>query len=203
MKSKLEAMTKEEAKSTLQLIRISSSEIRILLYEMYIRKGYIALGYSTMSEFIKTKLKGILSKSYATRQLQAAKFEALLLPEMPIGTIKESILRPLGSLKTDELIKKAWEIATGYKRKKGRKHPTGKQVLKAVELVKCGINEETNENSPGDTDSSTSTRKPKVIWDSRVEQYLELIVYKEFDDFELREMAILIFEKISTEDSLV
>lgn len=93
--------------------------------------GYKALGFKSFKACLEKEFpkKKSLSKLY--REAEAARLEKLLLPNKPIGSVKESVLRPLSKLKNDENICKAWKEAMNEKSEKAS-YPTAKGVKKVL-----------------------------------------------------------------------
>lgn len=105
-------MGEEEARFTIKEINSACNKIRCALVDLDERKGYIALGYRSMSQLLKSNL---FSKAKSTLHLElvAGKIESGNL-KVPVGTFSESQLRSLPKLKSDyhgEAIALAKEIA--------------------------------------------------------------------------------------------
>ena len=90
-------MTADEARQCVDLVVSHLESARQLLYELYIRSGWKALGYSSYSNMVEIEFKR--SKSFASRQLAAAIMERR--NDVPIGTISESTLRTVRSILPD------------------------------------------------------------------------------------------------------
>lgn len=105
-------MGESEARFTISEINNACNKIRNLLVDLDERQGYLALGFASMSQLLKSNL---FSKAKSTLHLElvAGKIEKEnLLVE--VGTFPESQLRSLNKLKSDyhgEAIVKAKKIA--------------------------------------------------------------------------------------------
>jgi hypothetical protein len=96
------------------------------------RGGYALLGHSSLKVCLETELPKAKSLSTLYREVKAAQLEVILFGEDKIGTVRESVLRPLSELGDDEkLIKKAWKQAM-RKKSKTLNYPTAKNVAEAV-----------------------------------------------------------------------
>ena len=105
--------------------------------------GYEILGFDSLKACFKQELANTKSLSMLYRQAEAARLESLLLPTVEIGTVRESVLRPLSKLKNDDTkTKQAWNMAMRNKSDKST-YPTAKNVKDAVnELIKPKVNAE-------------------------------------------------------------
>jgi hypothetical protein len=111
--TKLRRMTRETAESHVKQINQNAINTRVLLLDLYIRRGWKSLGYASMRECMNAEF--IQSQSYLYRVLQAAKIERKISPIGEIGTIPESQLRPLSDLSPAHWIE-AWTLANDFAR---------------------------------------------------------------------------------------
>jgi hypothetical protein len=102
--------------------------------------GYQMLGHSSLKACLEADFPSAKTLSTLYREANAAKLEVLLLGESKIGTVKESVLRPLSKLKSDTKIKKAWKNAMAAKSEKSD-FPTAEEVKHAVAELLEGKNE--------------------------------------------------------------
>jgi hypothetical protein len=118
-------MSKSEARQCVETIRSNSISIRLLVLELDERRGWQALGYSSMTACLVAEFPGE-SKTKLVRALEAARIERN--QQVPIGTYLESQLRPLYRLAPNQwkpALDKAHQIAD-------RKKLTAGHVAKAV-----------------------------------------------------------------------
>ena len=105
--------------------------------------GYEILYFDSLKACFKQELANTKSLSMLYRQAEAARLESLLLPTVEIGTVRESVLRPLSKLKNDDAkTKQAWDMAMRNKSDKST-YPTAKNVKDAVNaLIKPKVDAE-------------------------------------------------------------
>jgi hypothetical protein len=98
-------MTSQEARECIKAIQSNFIDIRILILDLYERKGWEALGYESWRKCVLAEFQG--SQSYLYRQLEAAQTQRVI---SPIGEkeIPESQLRPLTQLEPEQQIE-AWK----------------------------------------------------------------------------------------------
>ena len=92
-------MTSEEAQTCIAEINKNLKNTRTLLFDLYEREGWRALGYASWRECVTAEFKQ--HQSYLYRQLEAAKAERNILSVVDhalMSEIPESHLRPLASL---------------------------------------------------------------------------------------------------------
>jgi hypothetical protein len=123
-------MTADEAKSAVDRIKSHMNEARRLIYDLYQRQGWQALGYGSWRECVTAEFDQAQSQLY--RQLDAAIVERAISPMGEIGESPERRLRPLAPIKDrPELVREAWsyanEISDGQ--------PTHRDVATAVDQV--------------------------------------------------------------------
>jgi len=102
-------MTNEEAQECVDRINAGMSNIRSIVYDLYTRDGWAALGYKSWRECVLAEFKG--SQAHLYRQLEAARVEKVI---SPIGEkeLPESQLRPLIKLKDNpDQQREAWKKA--------------------------------------------------------------------------------------------
>jgi hypothetical protein len=105
-------MDEAEARQCVEQINACCNRIRWLLVDLEMRQGYLALGFASMSQLMKSNL---FSQARSTLQLElkAGRIEKNYL-NVPVGTFHESHLRPLAKLKPEYqpiVIEKAKQIA--------------------------------------------------------------------------------------------
>lgn len=101
-------MRAPEARRCVEAINSHIANIRSLLWELYTRKGWLALGYSSWRKCVTSEFDQ--SQAYLYRQLQAAEIEQEISPIGEIGKIPESHIRPLVQLPS-EVRRTAYEEA--------------------------------------------------------------------------------------------
>lgn len=136
-------MTDAEARACVAKINAGLTDIRWLVYELYIREGWSAMGYASWRECVNAEFPS--SQSYLYRQLEAAKTEKIISP-MGENQIPERQLRPLTKLRNDpEKQREAWTKAVStapegkvtaahvYKIVKGMMDQTDKQLERELQ----------------------------------------------------------------------
>ena len=103
-------MTEPEARNCADSIKNHYSSIRELVYDLYTRNGWKALGYRNWSECVSKEFAEF-SERKIYLELAAAKTERNLLNRGSVSQIPEKHLRPLTSLKPDEQ-RQVWQAAT-------------------------------------------------------------------------------------------
>lgn len=94
-------MNLEEAEQATAAIKRSVEDIRMLLFNVYTRRGWAAMGYESWHAYLTTEFQHH-HHSYLRRQTHAALLEASVDPGL-VGTHPESHMRPLiDILETDE-----------------------------------------------------------------------------------------------------
>lgn len=106
-------MSEQEARTCVDTIRRGMENVRRSVYELYQRKGWLALGYSSWRDCVVAEFGQ--SKSQLYRELDAARIEANLQrdnvsPIGEIGAIPEGQLRPLAALPAEQQ-REVWERA--------------------------------------------------------------------------------------------
>jgi hypothetical protein len=104
-------MTQAEARGCIEAIKERAISLRQLLVELEERRGWEALGYSSMTACMVAEFKN--SKPVLVRELKVGRMEKRYL-RVPIGTYLESQLRPLSQLEPtqyQEAIETAHQIA--------------------------------------------------------------------------------------------
>lgn len=131
------------------------------------QRGYELLGHASLKDCLETELQETKSLSTLYREVKAARLEIILFGEDDeIGTVRESVLRPLSKLGNDnKLIKKAWAKAMKEKPDSSA-FPTAKLVAKAVRDLLSGEGEEKlqwSKNSASDIAEKFSPQVAKMI----------------------------------------
>ena len=109
-------MTKAEARRCVEAIKKHAVSLRHLLVELEDRRGWKALGYSSITACLVSEFKN--SKPVLVRELKVGRIEKHHL-QVPIGTYFESQLRPLSKLSSPQeyqpTITKAHQLAQDAK----------------------------------------------------------------------------------------
>jgi len=95
-------MTKAEAKNAIKTIKANASSLMEKCYDFATREGYLVLGYTTFKECITNELATVISYDYAHKMKNAGEVHMIVSPDTPIGSIAESVLRPLHRLPDDQ-----------------------------------------------------------------------------------------------------
>lgn len=124
-------MTGDEARQIVDRIKGHLNEARRLIYDLYQREGWRAMGYGSWRECVVAEFEQGENMLY--RQLQAAEVEFILFDNcQKVGEIPEGQLRPLAPLRNDpDAVREAWNLAN--ERTDGQ--PTGRDVQEAVDEV--------------------------------------------------------------------
>lgn len=120
-------LSEDEARATIDLIKENIKNTRRLIVDFYEREGWRSLGYQSFLECIHNEFAQ--SASYVYRQLSAGQMEKSL-PIGDIGDNRESHLRMLAILETDEQKERAWMIANAMSDK-----PTAEAFSNAAKHV--------------------------------------------------------------------
>lgn len=99
-----------EAHQAIMQLQDNTYSMMQLCYELSSRKGYEALGYDDFKTCITEKLKGYIKYDYAHKMKNAGEVHVVVCPELPMGEIPESVLRPMHKL-SDEVKKEVWDKA--------------------------------------------------------------------------------------------
>lgn len=124
-------MTRDEARKYCVRIKHSLGNVRLMIFEIFMYQGFIALGFNNPRQFAKVVFPK--RESWFYREHSAAQVEHDL--DLPIGKIDESVLRPLTNRKlTVHDRRRAWNAATRVLEKKNsnRKYPSAKLITKAL-----------------------------------------------------------------------
>lgn len=141
-------MTVEEARACIDAINGAMTSARASLWELYHRKGWQSLGYSSWRECVVAEFEQ--SKSQLYRQLEAAEIEHQISPRGEIGSIPERHLRPLAALTPDQQ-REAWRKALDTA-------PNGKITGTHVQTI--ADHYKTPEPDPGETIDTTTGEMP-------------------------------------------
>jgi hypothetical protein len=95
-------MTKKEARTTVKRIREDICYLMQDWHELWVRKGFKALGYSDYKECIQKELSSVLSYGYAQQMKDAGVARMNIYPKLPMGKIMEGMLRPMHPLSTQQ-----------------------------------------------------------------------------------------------------
>lgn len=102
-------MTDAEARACVAKINAGLTDVRSLVYELYERQGWSAMGYASWRECVNAEFPS--SQSYLYRQLEAAQTEKVISPTGE-NQIPERQLRPLTKLRNEpEKQRIAWQQA--------------------------------------------------------------------------------------------
>lgn len=99
----LAPMGADEARIITQAIREQVDSIRRLLLEMFNREGWKVLGYASWQQYLENEFTNV-SPSYLRRHTHVALIEAAIQEDGSlVGTHRESQLRPLVEILTDDM----------------------------------------------------------------------------------------------------
>lgn len=107
-KYKTTKMTRLEAQDCIGKIKSKINSIMRLCYELATRKGYEVLGYKDFKECVMKELAGVIGYDYAHKMKNAGEVHVVVCPKLPMGTVPESVLRPMHRLSDDEM-KEVWD----------------------------------------------------------------------------------------------
>lgn len=126
--AKAPKLSKREARSLIERIHSHVKDARILILELYEKRGWKILGYTSWRECVVAEFQQ--SKSRVYQLLDAAKIERNLSTFVEKGSvIPEGILRPLTKLNPQQQ-REAWIKVTAESA-----NPTATQVEVAVESI--------------------------------------------------------------------
>jgi hypothetical protein len=117
-------MTTDEARAAVESINQHMNSARAILLDLYERRGWAALGYTSWRECAVAEFDQAQRTLY--QELQAAQIEQRIAPMAQIGTIPERQLRPLAALTPMEQ-PVAWQEAN--------ERANGKPTARVVEQV--------------------------------------------------------------------
>lgn len=118
-------MSADEARAAVGAINQHMNSARAILLDLYERRGWAALGYTSWRECAVAEFEGSQARLY--QQLQAAQIERRISTNVEIGTIPEGQIRPLAALTPMEQ-PAAWQEAN--ERSGGK--PTARVVQEVV-----------------------------------------------------------------------
>ncbi|MCK9619142.1 MAG: hypothetical protein M0R47_01255 [Methylobacter sp.] len=161
--------------------------------------GYDLLGHASLKVCLETELPKAKSLSTLYREVKAAQLEVILFGEGKIGTVRESVLRPLSKFGDDKKqIKKAWKKAMKEK-SESLDFPTAKLVAKAVRDLLSGEREEDTRWSKHSATDIAEKIVPKLatmmdkydgnVTEKRIHAVLDLIEEHLFEEFNLEDAS--------------
>jgi hypothetical protein len=118
--------TQQEAEAAVIAIKASIANTRKLVVDFYEREGWKPLGYDSFEECVNAEFK--LSVSQVYRELSAGLIEKNI--GVNIGDTRESHLRALGILNTDEQKERAYMLAMNIE-----ENPTAKTFEQSAKFV--------------------------------------------------------------------
>ena len=134
-KPTIRLMTDAEAREGVAKINANMTNIRSLVYDLYIREGWSAMGHASWRECVNAEFPS--SQSYLYRQLEAAQTEKVISPTGE-NQIPERQLRPLTKLRNDpEKQREAWTKAVDTA-------PDGKVTAAHVQQIVKGMMDQTD-----------------------------------------------------------
>jgi hypothetical protein len=89
-------MVCKEARECADRINANMTDVPALVYDLYVREGWLALGYASWRQWVVAEFKQ--NENYLYRQLEAAQVQKNIFP-IGKNDIPESQIRPLVSLK--------------------------------------------------------------------------------------------------------
>jgi hypothetical protein len=160
--AKRRRMTREQAADCVRQINENIANTRQLLWDLYSRRGWKALGYSSWEACVISEFDQ--SRSYLHRILKAAKIERELSPRGDIGVIPEKHLRSLSALNPGHW-KSTWDLAnkTAPNGKLTTAHveATVKQVMESLQPVDPPIPVKTEDSKPATPPAAISPTAPE------------------------------------------
>ena len=133
----LPAMKPEEARACVDAIKAHDSELRRELMSLYERRGWVALGYTSLRECMVNEFGQ--SQAYLYRQLEAAHTERAVSPMGETSQIPERQLRPLTTFRSDPgLQRETWQAIQETAPERG---VTAKHSASVVQAVRDAIDE--------------------------------------------------------------
>jgi|GEM_PF-5128654 transcriptional regulator with XRE-family HTH domain len=136
-------MDETEARNCVDSIKNCLESARSLLLDLEEREGWRALGYSSWRECVTAEFEQ--TESYLYRELTAAKIEREISPIGEIGLIRESHLRPLSLVPSDDR-KAVWQQANDAVPEGGKL--TYREVKTAVDIYRDRVADEELANNP-------------------------------------------------------
>lgn len=131
-------LTKNQAKILIREFQEKAASLRSIIFELSEGKAHLAFGFSNFTKFVNRKLDMHMSESHIHRLRRAAEVERIIRPDLPIGQLRESVLRPLTELER-EVILEVWGKVI-------EQLPKGKTVPKAKDVKK--VCDEMSKDSP-------------------------------------------------------
>lgn len=102
-------MTPDEARACVFAIQQQAGELRRLLYDLYVRRGWEALGYNSWRECVLAEFT--YSEGALYHILKAAQIEANISSRDEIGKIPERHLRPMETVEDPQQQREVWQMA--------------------------------------------------------------------------------------------
>jgi len=125
-------MTVDEATNCLNAIEAKTNDLKELVYDLWSRKGYEALGYTSFNECVTARFGASKASTYY-RLKDFANFERNVLPSGE--SIKSASVREFTKLKDDGDKFEAWEKAKMLAQSEGKDAITQSHAKRAVALV--------------------------------------------------------------------
>jgi hypothetical protein len=136
-------MTPQEAERCLQQIRDKTAELKDLVYELWSREGWRALGYDSFHACIQDRMGKSASTLYRLKDVK--EFELMLLERGEDEQAKSSHVREYRKLPDANTQFQAYQRAREIAQQEGKKQPTAENAREAVVQVQ---NELAIQNSP-------------------------------------------------------
>ena len=124
-------MSADEARECIAEIKAHEKGLRARVFDLYERRGWDALGYTSWRECVLSEFDSGQATLY--QELTAAKIERQISAMAEIGTIPERQLRPLAPYKHDpEAARAIWDNAHRYAEAEGAEKLSTRHVKEAV-----------------------------------------------------------------------
>lgn len=136
-------MTPPEAERCLQQIHDKAAELKDLVYELWSREGWRALGYDSFHACIQDRMGKSASTLYRLKDVK--EFELMLQQRGRDEEAKSSHVREYRKLPDGDTQFQAYQRARRIAQQEGKKHPTAENAREAVVQVQ---NELVIQNSP-------------------------------------------------------
>lgn len=125
-------MTADEANACLVAIEAKTNDLKELVYDLWSRKGYEALGYSSFNDCITARFGASKASTYY-RLKDFANFERNVLPDGE--SVKSASVREFAKLKDNGQKFEAWQKAKELAQSEGKDAITQSHARRAVAIV--------------------------------------------------------------------
>ncbi|WP_262964289.1 hypothetical protein [Methylobacter psychrophilus] len=132
-------MDEDEARKCVEAIKNQTCSVMRLCYELWARNGYKALGrpeyengYPDFKACIMNEFNGVINYAYAHKMKNAGEVHIVVCPQLRMGSVPESVLRPMHKLDNKDDMKKVWNSAIGEYIDKKDAMPTAREISDKV-----------------------------------------------------------------------